>query len=227
MSFTKNISPSKWQGKTWNAIGDSITEPNSRTNINYHGYIKQKIGCNVNNYGVSGTGYFTPSTNGGTNQIPNRISNMSNSADLITVFAGTNDWSQVGKTLVMGSFGDTDSNVSFYGAVDNVISQLITKHPTKTIAVFTPLPRSNSFNGAVNSAGVSLQQISDAIIQVCAKYSIPVLDLYRCSGLFPWNTDANNYYFTAPGSGSPDGLHPNDLGHQKIADKILAFLNTL
>jgi lysophospholipase L1-like esterase len=225
MNFTKNSSPSKWQGKTWNVIGDSITEHNFRTNLNYHDYIKNKIGCTVNNYGVSGTGYFTPSASGGTNQIPNRISNMNNTADLITVFAGTNDWGEVGKSLVLGTFGDTDPNVSFYGAVDSSLIQLIAKYPTKTIAVFTPLPRGTSWGA--NASGVTMEQVVDAIIKVASKYSIPVLDLYRKSGLFPWNDTANDTLFKAIGQSSGDRLHPNDAGHQLLADKILSFLNSL
>jgi lysophospholipase L1-like esterase len=219
---------SKWSGKVWNVIGDSITEHNFRTTKNYHDYIKDKISCTINNYGISGTGYFTPSGSGGTNAIYQRIGSLNASADLITVFAGTNDWGQVGKTLVLGSFGDIDGSTSFYGAVDSTISQLITKYPTKTLAVFTPLPRSNAFNSVANSAGITLTQVADAIIAVCNKYGVPVLDLYRKSGLFPWNTTANNTYFNYQyPSGTGDGLHPNDAGHQILADKILSFLNTL
>jgi lysophospholipase L1-like esterase len=227
MNFVKNTNPSKWQGKTWNVIGDSITEHNFRTNKNYHDYIKDKIGCTVNNYGISGTGYFTPSTSGGTNAIYQRISTMA-PAELITVFAGTNDWGEVGKTFAMGALGDTNGSVSFYGSVDSTLSQLIAKYPTKTIAAFTPLPRSTSWgNTGTNSAGVTLQQVADAVKYVCNKYSIPCLDLNRNSNSAPWNTDSNNYYFTAPGNTTPDGLHPNDALHQLLADKILPFLNTL
>jgi lysophospholipase L1-like esterase len=133
---------SKWNGKTWNAIGDSITEVNFRANKRYHDYIKESIGCTVNNYGISGTGYFTPSASGGTNAIYQRISSLP-SADLVTVFAGTNDWGQVGKTLVLGALGDTNGANSFYGAVDSTLSQLIAKYPSNTqIAVFTPIVRS-------------------------------------------------------------------------------------
>lgn len=224
-------SSSKWAGKVWNVVGDSITEHNFRTTKNYQDYIAENIGCTVNNYGISGTGWFTASSSGGTNAIYQRVSSLNVNADLITVFAGTNDWGQVGKTLVLGSFGDTNGANSFYGAVDSALSQLISKYPTKTIAVFTPIPRSNAWFDVANSAGVTLTQISDAIIQVCKKYSIPCLDLYRNSGLFPWNATAKSTYFSPP-SGTidvpnGDGLHPNDAGHQILASKVLSFLNTL
>jgi lysophospholipase L1-like esterase len=233
-STSQSSTTSKWAGKTWNAIGDSITEVNFRTSKNYHAYIAEKIGCTVNNYGVGGTGWFTPSSSGGTNQIFNRISSMSASADLITVFAGTNDWYNIGKTLVLGTLGDTDQNASLYGAVDYTIKQLIAKYPTQTIAVFTPIPRSNSYGntGANATTNYYLRDVADAIIAVCKAYSIPCLDLFRNSSpLAPWNTTNKATYFV-PDSGSidvpnGDGLHPNHLGHSILADKILSFLNSL
>lgn len=291
MNFVKNTNPSKWQGKTWSVIGDSITEHNFRTNLNYHDYIKNKIGCRVNNYGVSGTGWRTPSSFGGTNAIYQRLASIDASSDLITVFAGTNDWGEVGTIMNLGVMGDT-TTTSLYGAIDNVLSTLIANFPTKAIAVFTPLKRAdgwynlshttsvpwvastaNSVNNIVtpttanghvykctvagttgttepiwtttaggtvsdgtvtwqeigsNNSNTSMQQIADAIIAVCNKYAIPVLDLYRqASPLAPWNTTNNNTYFKDPRGDAADGLHPNDAGHKVLADKILSFLNTL
>jgi lysophospholipase L1-like esterase len=210
--------PSKWSGKTWNVIGDSITEHNNKTSQNYQDYISAKIGCVVNNYGISGTGWRTPSVSGGTNAFYQRVSSFAAGADLITVFGGVNDWYQVGTPFVMGSFGDTDPAISFYGAVNSVITQLITKYPTKIIAVFTPIPCDN--NWGTNSAGVTLDQIAEAIITVSKHYSLPVLDLYRHSNVYAWDASYKAYAM-------PDGLHLNDNGHKALADKILAFLNAL
>lgn len=221
-------STSKWQGKKWNVLGDSLTEVNSKTNMHYHDYIKSDWGMTVNNYGISGTGWYTPSWGGGhTDYFWNRVSGMDATADLITVFGGTNDWGDAGQPLVLGSLGDTSGSTSFYGAVDATLSQLITKYPTKTIAVFTPIPRQSAFPNVTSANGYTMQNVADAIIAVCSKYSIPCLDLFRKSNLAPWNTTANNTYFTAPSASSPDGLHPNDAGHKILADKILSFLNTL
>lgn len=210
--------------KKWSCLGDSITEVNFRTNLHYHDYIAQWTGCFVNNYGKSGTGWFVP---GSGQPFYQRISGIDSSSDIITVFGGINDWNGVGKTLVLGSYGDTNPAGSFYGAVDNTLSQLVSTFPTKTIAVITPIPEATSFNGGTSSGGYTLQQVVDAIIQVCNKYSIPVMDLYRNSGLFPWNSTANNTYFKDPGTDAPDGLHPNDAGHKVIAYQIRNFLEKL
>lgn len=222
---SNNQLASKWIGKTWNVVGDSITEHNFRTSKNYHDYIKDKIAITVNNYGVSGTGYITPATAG--TEIYNRIGSLATS-DLISVFAGTNDW---GGNKTLGTFGDTGTT-TVYGGIYTVINNLITNFPTKTITVFTPLPRSDSYgtvSPANNTASTpySLRDVADAVIKVANHFGIPCLDLYRTANLPVWNATANDYYFKATGQPSPDGLHPNDNGHKVLADKILAFLNTL
>lgn len=48
-------------------------------------------------------------------------------------------------------------------------------------------------------------------------YSIPLLDLYKCSGLQPQVPVITQKYM-------PDGLHPNDDGHKILAQLITAFL---
>ncbi|WFB57468.1 SGNH/GDSL hydrolase family protein [Paenibacillus sp. BR1-192] len=209
---------SKWTNKIWNVIGDSITEHNARTEKNYQDYIKDKIDCIVNNYGLSGTGWRTPSTSGGSDAFYQRMDTFAANADLITVFGGTNDWAEVGVPFVMGTFGDTDPATSFYGALDYTIRQLINKYPTKTIAVFTPIPRGP--DPWAESYGTTMEQIADAVIKVANRYSVPALDLYREGNVYAWNTEYQAFAL-------PDGLHPNDNGHMILADKILAFINTL
>lgn len=208
----------KWSNKNWYVIGDSMTEHNARTSKNYHDYITDKISCLVTNYGIGGTGY----TCGGVNAIYNRIVGLGTNAELITVFAGANDFLN---PFVMGQLGDAET-VSLIGAIESTIKKLIAKFPTKTIAVFTPIPYGDTLN-PTNQSGYTQLQISDAIINVCNHYSIPVLDLQRNSGLFPWNTTSNDYYFKAIGTPSGDCLHPNDAGHMLLADKILSFLEKL
>jgi lysophospholipase L1-like esterase len=229
VNSTTVLTANKWTGKTWNAIGDSITEKNLRTNKNYHDYIKDTINCTVNNYGLSGTGWFTFWNNvseGVTNQpFYNRLDALDLNADLITVFGGTNDVAGTGKQLVLGTFGDTDPVVSFYGAVDYTLKGLINKYPTRTIATFTPLPSASGTRWG--ETATNMVAVVDAILKVSKHYSIPCLDLYRTSNLYPWNDEANAYYFSPPSGAIGDRLHPNDNGHKKIADKILLFLNGL
>ena len=43
---------------TWLCIGDSITEKNYRTTLNYHDYVAEELGFDVINAGLSGTGFL-------------------------------------------------------------------------------------------------------------------------------------------------------------------------
>lgn len=58
-----------------------------------------------------------------------------------------------------------------------------------------------------------------AIRETAEVYSIPVLDLYA-SGLIQPKLPINRERFC------PDGLHPNDAGNRRIADRLLNFLKT-
>ena len=75
-----------------------------------------------------------------------------------------------------------------------------------------------------NSCGIRrvgvLADYVEAIRQVAAYYSIPVLDLWRGSGLQPNVPVLKERYM-------PDGLHPSNAGHARIAGKLQSFLETL
>lgn len=211
-----NVTPSKWKGKVWNLEGDSITQINASSTKRYWQYIQEKIGCTCNCYAIGGTGYTdTTATNSPYLPISERFSQMNDDADLITVFAGTNDWALTKKTL--GKLGDK-TNETFYGALDVTINGLINKYPLKTIALITPIPR-ESDNG-VNSEGKTLQDYVNAIKEVANKYSVPCLDLYSKSNLYPRNATCKTTFI-------PDGLHPNAEGHKHFTDKVLNFINSL
>ncbi len=63
----------------------------------------------------------------------------------------------------------------------------------------------------------SLKKYIDIIREVAEYYSLPVLDLYRESGIQPEIDEVRAAFM-------PDGLHPNAAGHKMIADKLKAFL---
>lgn len=213
---------SKWAGKRWCVIGDSITEKNFRANKNYHDYIKSSIGCIVYNHGKSGSGYQA------SNSIVNRIGNCPSDSELITVFAGTNDYNH--GTVPLGNVGDKDTT-TLCGCIYLTYSRLLERFPTKTIAVFTTLPRSSCYplNEVTNDRGYTLGDVAKATKEIAELFGFPVLDLYHCSNLHPWIAANNTYYFAYQNDGvsSGDGLHPNDAGQKVLADKILSFINAL
>ena len=74
---------------------------------------------------------------------------------------------------------------------------------------------------AKNAAtGKTLAQYVSAIKEVAAYYAIPVLDLYATSGIVPYVEENRALY-------APDGLHPNEAGHERIAKRLEGFLISL
>ncbi|ENX48230.1 hypothetical protein F886_00031 [Acinetobacter sp. NIPH 542] len=208
-------------GKKWIVIGDSITEHNYRSHLNYHDYVAEMVGgMTIYNYGISGTGYY------GRFNVADDITQSPDDIDIVTWFFGTNDWNHGNKAL--GTFLDTTTS-TISGCINTTFIKLITKFPKHKLAVFTPLPRLNNWgsNAANNSMGYTLEQLANLVIQYAKHYSIPYLDLYHESNLPVYVPAANEYYFWADGQPSPDGLHPNDNGHKVLARKVKSLLEAI
>lgn len=222
-----NIKKEKWANKKANFLGDSITQGTGTTKT-YHAYLQESIGFSVvRNYGISGSTISNTS-----NPMHSRALTMDTDADLICVFGGTNDFFN---SVAMGSLYTIDGSgnrtvtintAQFYGALHQLCKNLISTFPGKQIVLFTPLHR-EVFNTQPtelqkNANSLFIEDYVNAIVDIGKWYSIPVLDLYRVSGLQPNEPSNKSLYFSPT-----DGLHPNATGHQVIANKIVSFLNTL
>ena len=88
----------------------------------------------------------------------------------------------------------------------------------------TPTHRDSEDKDDWNEWGVrlstNLRGYVDAIIEIAAFYSIPVLDLFRVSGIQSRVPELKERYI-------PDGLHPNDAGHVILTNKIAQFIKNL
>lgn len=208
-------------------LGDSITEGvgvENKENI-FWKRIEKMAGAVCYGYGIGGT-CIAPK------QMPSeelvwkqyfsaRIEQLIHDADIVIVFGGTNDfgWGDA----PFGNYMDRTEN-SFCGAFRVLLEKLINRYPDKQIIVMTPLHRESENQIGVNEIGIRrdfpLEKYVDAIIELSGYYAIPVLDLYRNSGLQPAVPVLKKRYM-------PDGLHPNDLGHARIAERLLAFLRYL
>lgn len=206
-------------GKSWVTIGDSITEKNWRANRNYHDFVSQQVGgMTVHNYGISGSGFW--------NRAQTIAASITQSPDYITLLWGANDITKGSNILGNVNSVGTDTQA---GLINQALSDLITKFYDKKFGIITLLPR-DIYNNVTNlntNKGFTATQFADLLTAIAHKYSIPVLDLYRESNLYPWIAAANALYFTAPGETSPDGLHPNDAGQEAISNKIRSFLESL
>lgn len=208
-------------------LGDSITEGYGVSNPDnfFWNRIARQSGALCYGYGIGGTRIApqsTPSDEAAHDQsFVTRVEGMIPDADVVVVFGGTNDFGHGDAPL--GSISDRTEH-SFCGAFHVLLQKLITRYPEAQLVVMTPLHRESEDHLGVNEIGIRrefpLESYVDAIISISGYYGVPVLDLYRVSGLQPAVPLLKELYM-------PDGLHPNDQGHKRIAEKLLGFLRML
>ena len=146
---------------------------------------------------------------------------MDDDADMVVIFGGTNDFGHGDAPL--GVMSDR-TDATFYGACHTLFSGIINKYPDSTVVVMTPLHRCNEDNvrGDGNKACdvAPLLTYVNIIKEVAAYYSLPLLDLWSVSSIQPKVEIIKQKY-------CPDGLHPNDAGHEIIASRLAGFIKTL
>lgn len=210
-----------------NFLGDSITEGvgASCAATRFVDVFAAKTGATARNYGIGGTRIArqqTPSSNPRYDAyFPGRVDGMAADADLIVVFGGTNDFGHSDAPFGEVDGTDTDEN-NFCGALRLLIVRLMERYPTAVVVFMTPLHRRDELS-TVNNQGMPRRPLSDyveAIRRITAAYGLPCLDLFATSGIAP-RVPVNCETYTV------DGLHPNDRGMERIADRLIAFLSAL
>lgn len=219
------------KGKKINFLGDSITEGvgTSCAEAIYHQVLKANAGlAEARNYGISGTRIARQSTwkAEGENErydldFQMRASEMDADCDAVVVFGGTNDFGHGDAAL--GDFSSRDP-YTYYGGCHLLMQKLLERYPDKLIVFMTPLHRCSEDReiDGVMSAEPSdhLSTYVNILQEVAAYHALPVLDLYRMSGIQPEVPVIKEKF-------CPDGLHPNDAGHKKIAAVLEGFLKAL
>ena len=211
------------KGKKINFLGDSITEGYGASGADkvYHALLKESANlAEARNYGKSGTkiARLPEVTADPFDQDFNlRAPGMDKDADVVVVFGGTNDYGHA--TIPLGSMDNQDIH-TFYGGMHNLCQHLIKEYTGKTIVFMTPLHRMEEKAHSWSEKSSDLICFVKAIREVCEYYSIPVLDLFKEGGIHG-NMKVWCDVFM------PDGLHPNDKGHELIAHKLQKFLENL
>jgi hypothetical protein len=113
---------------------------------------------------------------------------------------------------------------TFCGAIHTICRYLLENYSNKDIVFVTPIKRYQGwckYPEDKNSLGYTLKDYSDAIIEICSYYSIPVIDFYSNSGLNP-HIDTSLF-------GDTDGkaVHPNEEGHRRMASLVIGYLQSL
>ncbi len=213
------------KGTKINFLGDSITEGAGTSSHDkmFTMLIEREYGAICQNYGIGGTRIArqkTPTEEKWDRDFISRVPEMDNDADIVVVFGGTNDFGHGDAPL--GTMSDR-TPYTFYGALHCLYTALTEKYPGVPVVILTPLHRWNedSPKGDNKPAPVgTLKEYVNIIREVAEYYSLPVLDLFKESGLQPKIPVIQQKYV-------PDGLHPNDDGNAILAHKIARFLETL
>ena len=207
-----------------NFLGDSITEgvgASAHEKV-YHQLIAKNYGlAEARNYGISGTRFakqIKPTVDNPRFDLDfcGRFGEMDDDAELIVVFGGTNDFGH--GDAPFGTPTDRTSD-TFCGACHALMKGLIEKYPDSTIVIMTPLHRETESQPSAGNS-LPLSDYVEVIKKTAEFYSLPVIDLWSISGIQPRVDVIKEKY-------CPDGLHPNDAGHEKMAERIGNFLLAL
>lgn len=201
-----NAETNKLTGLKLGADGDSIMHGNENNNISFANIIAQNNDMTLNKLAYGGGTIATGTYSGETPRhwICESVLNLDSDCDVIIVNGGINDY---GNRVPLGQLStDYVSNVdstTFYGGLETLFRNLLSRFPTKKIA-FVTNHNVNNINTQANAIGVTFKQYYEAIINTAHKYAIPVIDLTKNSQL---NTAIlsfrNNYTING------DGVHPS------------------
>ena len=221
--------PNPYAGKTIACIGDSITYGVgvTRDETDYVTLLAQSMEMDYIRLGASGT---TLCTDGhATCNIGKLTEENLAGADVVTILMGINDFVQArGGYYKLGSIESTDTS-TIYGAAHMWCQRIVELRKTdslKDTKFYFLTPVITSWNNSVSSTrnwdqgkqnvhGYTLRDLCNAILEVCALYDIPVIDLNLVSGLY-YNSAEDNTVAEFGG----DGAHPGTVGHQMMADAI-------
>ncbi len=214
------------KGKKIVFLGDSITYGAGTSDLTckiYWQVLQQLSGAQCIGYGIGGHRIARQQTPEEGDRVPfaDRVDTMDADADIVVVFGGTNDFGHGD-----AAFGTMDDRTldTFCGAVHVLCLKLLERYPDAQLVFMTPTHRCNENDGPYNLYGTrraaNLEGYVNAIQQIAGYYGIPVLDLFRTSGIQPNVPLIRERYM-------PDGLHPNDAGNERIARRLLGFLQSL
>lgn len=234
-----------WCGKRVAYLGDSMTDPkNNSSKAHYWDYLTTLSGIEPEVFARSGFewgGIYT--------KAEELKATLSDSIDAVIIWAGTNDYNH---SRPIGKFySETIDSVNvngemqqrlhrtflfndstFTGNINRTLAFLKHNYPDKQIIIMTPIHRGyakfNDHNvqpdeNYANGQGLYIEDYVDTLVKGARLWSVPVIDLYSDSGLFPMEPEHVRYFH----HGETDLLHPNDIGHYRIARLIQSRLSTL
>ncbi len=177
----------------WIAIGDSITylnehpeEAGNRITKGYMTGVVEKL---------PQISYINKGFNGWTaSRVAGEIEKLEiESADIYTVFLGTNDWWSSVPLGTLKDYTDNTGNKTFYGSYRIIINKLRSLNGKSDIVLITPMQRgdfvyfsnfkNNAYGSYKDKNGQSLAQFVEAVEIIGKQEKLKVVDLYNDSGI--------------------------------------------
>ncbi len=242
--YSENDASAHWRGIRAAYLGDSMTQLPRDSSKVYWYYLQGWLGIEPFVYGISGHQWDDIY-----DQAVRLQQERRDSVDAIFIFAGTNDYNH---NVPLGTFytetmKETNhygeivtrkfrtmniSDSTFCGRINKVMSFLKDHFPEQQIIMMTPLHRGfATFSDTnvqpeesyCNAQGLFLESYINTLRQAADVWSVPVIDLYAKSGLYPLS-DAHTRYFR---NSETDRLHLNAEGNFRLAKTIQYQLNAL
>lgn len=226
----------KYSKLKMNCLGDSITfgmiPDSGMTNQMARPYptvLKELLGlAECRNYGQSGTCLSVvkedeTAISNRNNAFVTRMKTMDKDADIIAIFGGVNDYirSVGGYCNALGTL-ESEDDTSIYGALKQITKYMIETYPKAVIFYITPMKQAGTTGVSPYEPKFTLDDVVNAIKEVASINSIPVLDLYTCSGVHFENDIWRAIY------GGNDKIHPNQLFVEEHLSVLIAnFIKTL
>ena len=231
---------SQWNGRKVAFLGDSITDKKRiGTNYLYWEYLVDWLSIAPYVYGKSGHTWKDL-----LQQSEALVADGIDSLSTIVLFAGTNDFNS---SVPLGTLFKEDyvfvnhngnrverkrrtftlNHESYYGRINTVFHYLKSKFPEQQIIVLTPMHRGfaqfSLYNVQpderhANAEGLFIDDYVHALKSAAMQWSIPVVDLFGAVNLQPL-MESNAIFFADKDN---DLLHPNTLGHERMA-RFIAY----
>lgn len=226
-------------------MGDSITDSiHVGTTKCYWEYLVEWLGIYPQVYAKNGNQW------NGVFRQAKQLKEDTKNIDAIIIFAGTNDynagiplgsWYKYIPTPTKIKGGKTETRLrrqlqlndtTLCGRINHVMNFLKTNYPTKQIIILTPIHRGAAeFSNQniqpeesfPNKLGLYIDEYINLIKETADIWAVPVIDLNSLSGLYPINKSQAIYFHDI----NTDLLHPNALGHRRIAKTLMYQLMSL
>lgn len=200
-------------------LGDSITEGSGASSLekSFPELLVNRLGFeDYGNYGDGGSNITSHADR--TDSFVDRVITMEAEADIVIIEGGINDYKY---PMEIGVDPASTTTTELYGALNYVFDAVNTKYPDALVIVLTPMQSvlPSGATTAANSLGYTLEDYRDAIVARADAYKFHTIDLYNIVGYNAATNNVDRLKYT------DDGYHPNDLGHERIANILCSFLD--